>query len=346
MEEKKRAYLFSQLNPDNYELILWPTEQCNFRCTYCYEDFEIGKMPNDVIVGVKTLIENVIPKIKKLRICWFGGEPLLAKLIIDDISNHAIALSSKYGVSYSSQITTNGYLLEPAMLESLLKLKVVDYQISLDGDEVGHNKTRLLANGQGSYKKIVENLLFAKGLTYQFKILLRIHVTQSNYDSIRNLLDFLKVNLLDDERFSIFIKPIGNWGGPNSKAIGESIALPKDFDVEKLRQDLYEYAGVIKRRSEKSSVSYMPNICYAAKPNSYSIRADGRVQKCTLAVNSDSNTIGKLSRDGLLSIDNEKLKKWVRGFEYGDIDMLGCPLSNFPKDVVKNTENMIAVENI
>ncbi len=30
-------------------LILMPTEQCNFRCTYCYEDFAIGKMSKSTI---------------------------------------------------------------------------------------------------------------------------------------------------------------------------------------------------------------------------------------------------------------------------------------------------------
>jgi uncharacterized protein len=40
------------------ELTLFPTEKCNFRCTYCYEDFLIGKMPKKVIEGVKNLIRS------------------------------------------------------------------------------------------------------------------------------------------------------------------------------------------------------------------------------------------------------------------------------------------------
>jgi len=36
--------ILATLNPKSLELILYPTEQCNFRCTYCYEDFLIGRM--------------------------------------------------------------------------------------------------------------------------------------------------------------------------------------------------------------------------------------------------------------------------------------------------------------
>src|SRR5262245_31032656 len=35
------------------QLILMPTEACNFRCTYCYEDFRYQSMHPDVVLGVK-----------------------------------------------------------------------------------------------------------------------------------------------------------------------------------------------------------------------------------------------------------------------------------------------------
>ena len=36
--------LQSSLTPSLLHLILLPTEACNFRCTYCYEDFRLGRM--------------------------------------------------------------------------------------------------------------------------------------------------------------------------------------------------------------------------------------------------------------------------------------------------------------
>lgn len=41
-----------------FHLILLPTEQCNFRCVYCYENFKIGRMQRSIVEAVKKLLEN------------------------------------------------------------------------------------------------------------------------------------------------------------------------------------------------------------------------------------------------------------------------------------------------
>ena len=41
-----RGQLAAAISPRVQELILLPTEKCNFRCTYCYEDFKISGVPN------------------------------------------------------------------------------------------------------------------------------------------------------------------------------------------------------------------------------------------------------------------------------------------------------------
>ncbi|TOB11935.1 radical SAM protein, partial [Vibrio parahaemolyticus] len=67
------------LSPRGLQLIIFPTEKCNFRCTYCYEKFEVGRMSNELIQGIKKFLEVRIPELDRLVISWFGGEPLLAK---------------------------------------------------------------------------------------------------------------------------------------------------------------------------------------------------------------------------------------------------------------------------
>ena len=59
-----KKQLLNSLSNEKFQLIIFPTEQCNFRCVYCYEDFEIGKMPRWLVDATKVLIKNKMPKLK------------------------------------------------------------------------------------------------------------------------------------------------------------------------------------------------------------------------------------------------------------------------------------------
>jgi uncharacterized protein len=64
---------------DHLHLILMPTEKCNFRCIYCYEDFSIGRMGRPVIEGVKALIRRRLPSLSSIEINWSAvNRPLQA----------------------------------------------------------------------------------------------------------------------------------------------------------------------------------------------------------------------------------------------------------------------------
>jgi len=124
------------------KLTLMPTEHCNFRCTYCYEDFELGIMPEWVVDGVKQLLTSRAEELHRLELHWFGGEPLMAFPVIAEISSHAQVLRTRYPkLSIHSSATTNGYLLSPERFSELLKLGVTSYQISLDGYGSKHDRT-------------------------------------------------------------------------------------------------------------------------------------------------------------------------------------------------------------
>ena len=76
-----------------------------------------------------------------------------------------------------------------------------------------------------------------------------------------------------------------------------------------------------------SEVSLIENksICYAAKPNSLLIRADGRIGKCTVLLNDPSNNIGKFLPNGEIEINNEKLQPWMYGYDDYESNILSCP---------------------
>ncbi len=57
----------SALSRKIQQLIILPTEKCNFRCTYCYEDFMIGAMKEPVQRGIERFSIGACPNSPNCR---------------------------------------------------------------------------------------------------------------------------------------------------------------------------------------------------------------------------------------------------------------------------------------
>lgn len=313
------------LSPRNLNLILLPTEKCNFRCTYCYEDFAVGRMQSNVINGVKKLIANRVPNLDRLSISWFGGEPLLAKNIVLDIGEYAHSLCAANNVAFNAGLTTNGYLLTPDLLQYLVGIQHVNYQITLDGDEEWHDRTRVLANRKPTFSHIWSNLSLYHEINGDFSISLRLHIHKDNVESIKRLYSRLKGGVLLDRRFGVYFHKISNLSSDFS--INETV-LKKNEYLEALQYIIGRDTSPPAARAGAISEEHLNGyICYAAKPNSILIRANGSVGKCTVALYDERNSIGRINDDGSLDIKNDKLRKWMSGFTDLSSNTLGCPLA-------------------
>jgi radical SAM peptide maturase (CXXX-repeat target family) len=123
------------------------TEECNLRCSYCYEENKCHKtMPFDI---AKRAVDLLSPDFKDSgKIYWefIGGEPLLEIDLVDQITDYILQKSHKE--SWKSQqvffITTNGTLLgDEKVRKYLLKDKCKkSVGLSLDGPRDVHNINR------------------------------------------------------------------------------------------------------------------------------------------------------------------------------------------------------------
>jgi uncharacterized protein len=349
-------------SPKRMELTILPTEKCNFRCTYCYEDFEIGRMPQHVVGGIKELINVRAPELRELSISWFGGEPLLARGVIRAISEHCHRLAEKHGFNFSGGLTTNAYLLTPEVLAELVSLNQDFFQITLDGWEAVHDRTRRRADGAGTFDRIWANLLAAKQTDLVFSILLRIHVSHDNHESLDELCMNIHREFGGDKRFSIEVQDVRNLGGAGALTI--TPVAPQPFKQVAARLKHLVAHGSLPEitppaepesadarpvgESAGSRAGYMQSseayICYASKPNHLLIRANGRVGKCTVALDDDRNDIGWINPDGTLRIDQDKAGHWSAGFSSLDLSDLACPLSTLSKrGVVRESKRPIEV---
>lgn len=304
-----------------------PTEQCNFRCVYCYENFSIGRMTPAVVSGVKKLLSDRASDLKRLDLSWFGGEPLVASDIVIDISRHASELAKLHGIAMTGLVTTNGWFLTPKLAEILDSYSISNYQITLDGMPEVHDTSRIQRNGHGTFDRIWANLLALKQTSVPFSIKLRLHYRPSTIESVKDLVRKIESQLsYDDARFSFHFQAVTRLGGPNDEMLEELDALHKEAILTELnacasRHDVQE--GSLRPGHHKDDG--LAKICYASKANSFLVRADGRIGKCTVALSDDRNTIGRLTPAGKLEVDASKLVPWLRGIQTFDFNTMRCP---------------------
>ena len=90
-----------------------------------------------------------------MNIAFYGGEPLLEVALIRECITYADALFEEKFHTYS--ITTNGTLLDEEIME-LLVYNNVYLTVSIDGPQAIHDRSRVYADGRGSFSTIIRNL--------------------------------------------------------------------------------------------------------------------------------------------------------------------------------------------
>ena len=308
------------------DLIVLPTEQCNFRCTYCYEDFAIGRMKPEVVEALKSLIVRRVPTLDRLHVSWFGGEPLVARAIVKEVSALAKRDCRRHGVAFSSGASTNAHLLTPAVAAELVDAGVTHYQVTLDGPRAVHDSRRVLASGRGTFDRIWGNLTALRQTDLGFRVTLRVHFDAASLPFIGEFVEEIRTEFLRDPRFGVHFKALERLGGEND----ELIALMNHEREREAKAELGALTGMEPTPGPASRVPADEAVCYAARPNALVVRADGRLAKCTVAFSDDRNDVGRLRANGSIEIDAAKLAPWLRGLGSLDPAALGCPLAGLP----------------
>lgn len=163
-------------------ILLKPTEECNFRCKYCYHadtDFIKGRM---TIPLFEEIISKTTSCYDKINITFHGGEPLLMGY---DFFKSALSIIEKYkkdGQTWRLGIQTNGYYLNEDFCE-LFKQHEVSPSISFDGP----NELNCLRN---KTEEVTNNIINLREKGYDINILGVI--TRRNIFHLRQYYEFAK----------------------------------------------------------------------------------------------------------------------------------------------------------
>ncbi|NMC42312.1 MAG: radical SAM protein, partial [candidate division Zixibacteria bacterium] len=282
-------------NLDRYDqttlgLTIAPTLACNMACPYCYESNKQGRMSAETVEALIAYVEKRAPGLQGISVTWYGGEPLLALDIVEDLSTSFMDIGKETKTGYAASIISNGYLLTPETVDKLIQWQVGSVQVTVDGPARLHNVKRPLKNGRDSFDTILANLAYA---VTKMKVSVRVNIDKTyDRDVIVELLGELKAAGLHDK--------IGLYFGqiePSAQVcanIVESCFETADFsrvETEYFRL-LLEHGFRVDKLPAPSST-----FCMAQMVNSFLVDPQGELYRCFNHVGNAAKSMGNIRNE-------------------------------------------------
>lgn len=311
-----------KLNRENatsglYHLVINPTQDCIFRCWYCYETHRQSKMDDNVVGNIKKLVVKTLKRedISQFMLGWFGGEPLMYfDEIVYPLSSFIKSEAEARGKKFFCTMTTNGFLLSENLIKKCKEFNLTSLQVTLDGDEENHNKTRNKA-GEPSFQKILDNCINYCSYSADNRLILRINYTDKIIKT-----DFSKV--LQDipcgirPQIEIQFKRVWQTYETKKEKTPEGLLL----NMERLRKENFKLAYHLDMDFVQGC------LCYADRMNYANINFDGKVYRCTAMDYNDTNSLGYLDSEGNIIWDSEKMQGMEDKAYFEDLKCMDCNL--------------------
>ena len=282
-----------------------PTTGCNARCYYCFEQ------------GVKrvTMTEQTARDViefiaahhngKPIIISWFGGEPTTATKRIDQICE---GLREK-GIDYRSEMTTNGYLFDEAMVEKAEMLwNLKSLMICIDGVESNYNRIKsYIYTDVSPYQRVMRNieLLTSRGIYVD----LRMNFDLNNYKDFPELLKDVECRFKGNANLRFRTHPVN---GEYTDASGCVLHGDSDWFSAKV----YEFNSAIRKAGLLRKSRKLPILkyggCEASNDAAVVITAEGMLVRCPEQFGDDQIT-GNV-RDGITN--PQQVLSWKEFIEY------------------------------
>ena len=187
-----------------FNYTIFPTTGCNARCIYCYEEgYEVKNMTSETAARLVEFICETRQN-DKIKLHWFGGEPLSMPHIIRQICTGL----QEHGVSYQSSMITNASLMTKELAHEAKTIwNLEEVQVSLDGTEQDYTLRKKYYNpDKHNYAVVMKSIhyLADEGI----KVKLRVNVDFDNIERIGGFLESIKKEFGDMENISLYLAPL------------------------------------------------------------------------------------------------------------------------------------------
>ncbi|MBE3650456.1 radical SAM/SPASM domain-containing protein [Paenibacillus polymyxa] len=293
LEQMEQRFTAIRNQEDRLSLTILPTFNCNFRCYYCYEKLTeksgnrafTDKIQKDILLYVQQSMEA--SHLKHVSVNWTGGEPLLEFKKVTAMMEKMNELAIENQVEIVHNMVSNGYLLTRKRAQVLKDLGLRKIQITLDGSQKNHDQRRVLANQQGTFDQIINNIRDSCDLIH---ITVRSNVDHSNVESFDEYIEYLGKQDFK-HKMDIYFSPTTDYDTGGCSSSGGCFAN-KEFS----RIILGLYSKALKNGLHISYYpKYEPVICAAISKNTMVIQPDGWIQKCWDTVGNPNHVIGHIS---------------------------------------------------
>ena len=270
------------------------TTDCNAQCYYCYEFGRkkihmTEKVANDVADFIIKKYNGV-----RVKLGWFGGEPLYNEKVIDIITKKL----KDNNVNYISTMISNGYLFDKDKVEKYQKeWKLNRVQITLDGCEEVYNavKNYIYEDDENAFERVIDNINTL--VNNKIRVSVRLNLSSTNKEELKKLIEFCHNKWKGNKYFSIYAHNIFDEEKSNDEEFLKSIY--EDLDEV---NNLLAIKGFYKPRMKKM----LKNIhCMANSGSSMTINPWGKIGLCEHY--SESEYIGSIYEEGY---DKEKIVEW------------------------------------
>ena len=299
---------------------IYLTTDCNFNCTYCYENYSL-KMELDDFQLIKNIdfIFN-IDKQESVGIVFMGGEPLIKKNLIIKAVNYIKKQYLERNVKY--YLTTNCSLISDSFID-FMRDNNFSLRASFDGIEEAQTLNRKNKNQDSYYHHIFSNIILLKEKGIPLTI--RMTVTDNTIGLMYENIVFLHENNLNDICMDMDI---------NMK-FTRSLLLEFEDQINKI-SDYYinEFKNRNKISIDQFDGKFLNVLCdfgnhftmCDAGISNFKYMPDGNIYPCGFVTNNEKFIIGNIENN----VDIEKAKLLAYSlFKKEPNKCTNCDIKNF-----------------
>lgn len=277
---------------------IFPTTDCNARCFYC---FELGRsripMSRETALKVVQYIKKHCGG-KKVKLSWFGGEPLYNQEAIDTIC----AGLREENIEYSSNMVTNAYLFDADTVQRAVDIwKLMHVQVTLDGTEAVYNRVKAYIYKEGNpYQRVLSNI--ERLLDASVSVTIRMNMDLYNAEELLHLAQELAKRFGTQKNLAAYAHYLFKGDEAMADTHSEEEWERREKAMCRIEECLLE-SGL----SSKAGVAkkYQLNHCMADSDRSITILPNGDIGRCEHF--SDTEFVGHIDREGY---DLEAVASW------------------------------------